>query len=86
MKANLNLLVNLSKDALYYQLGRLEADGSGVKPYQVVWNVLPDNWKGEHPVRPFFVATHPDESVPRLLESIRDDELTVWWVEGFTKQ
>ncbi len=76
----------LVKQARYFEQGCREEDGEGFDPYHVVWNVLPDNWKGDQPVCPFFVATCPDYTVPRLLFSIRHGQVTVWDVEDFTKQ
>jgi len=80
------LYAQLKMDARNYEQGRIEEDGSGFKPYLVVWDVLPENWYGKQPICPFFVATSPDSTVPRLLESIHHDQVTVWDVEGFTKQ
>jgi hypothetical protein len=80
------LCLELVKEARYWEQGCREEDGEGFDPHHVVWNVLPDNWKGEQPVCPFFVATCPDYTVPRLLLSIRHGQVTVWDVEGFTKQ
>lgn len=76
----------LQKDARYYEQGRIEEDGSGFEPYQVVWDILPENWYGKQPICPFFVATSPDSTVPRLLESIHHGQVTVWDVKGYTKQ
>lgn len=72
-----NAISELGRDALYY------VQGSRV-PLQIVWNVLPDNWKGGQPQRPFFVATHPDKSVRPILEYIHNGQVTVWEVGDFT--
>ncbi len=81
-----SLYFELQKHARNYEHGCKKKDGSGFEPYKVVWDVLPDNWKGVQPICPFFVATCPDELVPRLLFSIHKGEVHVWDVEGFTKQ
>ena len=80
------LRLELEREARYYEQGCQEEDGCGFYPHHVVWDVLPDNWWGEQPVRPFFVATYHDKTVPILLMSILNGRVVVWDVEGFTNQ